>query len=153
MGDCRVLPPPRQPSSDKSDSPRRICERRTANKDVSAHLSSNATHAVSGALASSTETTAAENYTGSPGLLLQTANEQPSTSYNSNQRTNPKMVSNVMSHFNLQPRIVLQQIQTERKHWSSTPGVAELKSGCSEKSSGSDCGQTSDSEGGWIGKK
>ncbi|KAK2916151.1 hypothetical protein Q8A67_000525 [Cirrhinus molitorella] len=135
-----------EPSEDKSDESEEFVSEETANKDVSAHLSSNATHAVSGALASSTETTAAENYTGSPGLLLQTANEQPSTSYNSNQRTNPKMVSNVMSHFNLQPRIVLQQIQTERKHWSSTPGVAELKSGCSEKSSGSDCGQTSDSE-------
>ncbi|XP_016342440.1 uncharacterized protein LOC107689064 isoform X2 [Sinocyclocheilus anshuiensis] len=131
-----------EPSGDKSESEESEYEE-TVNKDRSAHLSSSATHAVSGALASSIETTVPEYYTGSPGLLPQRAIEQPTTSYKSNQRTKPELVSDIMSHFNLQPRIVLQPIMTEYKYWSSVPRVADLKSGCSEKSSGFDHKQTS----------
>lgn len=125
-----------QPSGDKSDESEESVSEEMANKDGSAHLSSSATHTVSGSPASSTETIAAANHTGSPGLLPQTAIEQPTTSYKRNERTKPEMVSNIMSHFNMQPRIVLQPIRTERKYWGSMPGVADLKSSCSEKSSG-----------------
>ncbi|XP_073697905.1 uncharacterized protein [Garra rufa] len=133
-----------EPSGDKNDESEESEIEETVNKDGSAHLSSSETHAVPGNLASSTETTAAANFTGTPELLPQTSIEQPTTSYKSNQRTNPKMVSNII-HFNLQPRIVLQPIETKHKYWSSMPGVADLKSGCSEKRSGSDHGQTSHS--------
>ncbi|XP_050961781.1 uncharacterized protein LOC127162905 isoform X3 [Labeo rohita] len=125
-----------EPSGDKSDESEESVSEEMANKDGSAHLSSSATHTVSGSPASSTETIAAANHTGSPGLLPQTAIEQPTTSYKRNERTKPEMVSNIMSHFNMQPRIVLQPIRTERKYWGSMPGVADLKSSCSEKSSG-----------------
>ncbi|XP_016108297.1 uncharacterized protein [Sinocyclocheilus grahami] len=114
-----------EPSGDKSDESEESGSEETVNKEGSAHLNSNATHAVSGALASST------------------AIEQPTTSYKSNQRTKTKLVSDIMSHFNMQPRIVLQPIMTSCKYWSSVPGVADLKSGCSEKSSGFDHEQTS----------
>ncbi|KAL0198056.1 hypothetical protein M9458_006596, partial [Cirrhinus mrigala] len=124
-------------SGDKSDESEESVSEEMVNKDGSVHLRSSATHAVSGAPTSGTETTAAANHTGSPGLLPQTAIEQPTTSYKSNQRTKPEMVSNIMCHLNLQPRIVLQPIRTERKYWGSMPGVADLKSGCSEKSSSS----------------
>uniref|UniRef100_A0A673GWC9 Zinc finger protein Xfin-like n=1 Tax=Sinocyclocheilus rhinocerous TaxID=307959 RepID=A0A673GWC9_9TELE len=114
-----------EPSGDKSDESEESGSEETVNKDRSAHMNSNATHAVSGALASST------------------AIEQPTTSYKSNQRTKTKLVSDIMSHFNMQPRIVLQPIMTACKYWSSVPGVADLKSGFSEKSSGFDHEQTS----------
>ncbi len=114
-----------QPSGDKSDESEESGSEEMVNKDGSAHLNSNAAHVVSGALASST------------------AIEQPTTSYKSNQRTKTELVSDIMSHFNMQPRIVLQPIMTACKYWSSVPGVADLKSGCSEKSSGFDHEQTS----------
>ncbi|XP_058626100.1 zinc finger protein Xfin isoform X1 [Onychostoma macrolepis] len=114
-----------EPSGDKSDESEESGSEETVNKDGSAHLNSNATHAVSGALESST------------------AIEQPTTSYKSNQRTKTELVSDILSHFNMQPRIVLQPIMTACKYWSSVPGVADLKSGCSEKSSGFDHEQTS----------
>lgn len=95
------------------------------NKDRSAHLNSNATHAVSGALASST------------------AIEQPTTSYKSNQRTKTELVSDIMNHFNMQPRVVIQPIVTACKYWSAEPGVADLKLDCSEKSGGFHHEQTS----------
>uniref|UniRef100_A0A8C1ZZY7 Zgc:66474 n=1 Tax=Cyprinus carpio TaxID=7962 RepID=A0A8C1ZZY7_CYPCA len=107
-----------EPSGDKSDESEESGIEETVNKNRSAHLNSSATRAVSGALASST------------------AIEQPTTSYKSNQRTKTKLVSDIMSHFNMQPRIVLQPIMSACKYWSSVPGVADLKSGCSEKSSG-----------------
>uniref|UniRef100_A0A8C2DSM9 C2H2-type domain-containing protein n=1 Tax=Cyprinus carpio TaxID=7962 RepID=A0A8C2DSM9_CYPCA len=130
-----------EPSGDKSDESEESGSEETVNKDRSAHLGSSATHAVSGALASSIETTVPENHTGS--LLPQRAIEQPTTSYKSNQRTKPELLSDITSHFSLQPRIVLQPIMTEYKYWSSVPRVADLKSGCSEKSSGFDHKQTS----------
>ncbi len=65
---------------------------KTGNKDGSAHLISNATHAVSGALASST------------------AIEQPTTSYKSDQRTKTELVSDSMSHFNMQPGLFYNQL-------------------------------------------
>uniref|UniRef100_A0A8C1U0X9 C2H2-type domain-containing protein n=1 Tax=Cyprinus carpio TaxID=7962 RepID=A0A8C1U0X9_CYPCA len=130
-----------KPSGDKSDESEESGSEETVNKDRSAHLGSSATHAVSGALASSIETTVPENHTGS--LLPQRAIEQPTTSYKSNQRTKPELLSDITSHFSLQPRIVLQPIMTEYKYWSSVPRVADLKSGCSEKSSGFDHKQTS----------
>ncbi|XP_042576486.1 uncharacterized protein LOC109054022 isoform X3 [Cyprinus carpio] len=107
-----------EPSGDKSDESEESGIEETVNKNRSAHLNSSATRAVSGALASST------------------AIEQPTTSYKSSQRTKTKLVSDIMSHFNMQPRIVLQPIMSACKYWSSVPGVADLKSGCSEKSSG-----------------
>ncbi|XP_052400465.1 zinc finger protein 236 isoform X4 [Carassius gibelio] len=132
-----------EPLGDKSgESEESECEE-IVNKDRSTHLSSIATHAVSGALASSIETTVPENYTGSPDLLPQRAIEQPTTSYKSNQTTKPELVSDIKSHFNLQPRIVLQPIMTEYKYWSSVPRVADFKSGCFEISSGFDHKQTS----------
>ncbi|XP_043090569.1 uncharacterized protein zgc:66474 isoform X3 [Puntigrus tetrazona] len=114
-----------EPSGDKSDESEEAASEETVNKGRSAHLNSNAIHAVSGALASST------------------AIEQPTTSYKSNQRTKTTRVSDIMSHFNMQPRIILQPIMTACKNWSSVPQVADLKAGCPGKSSGFDHEQTS----------
>ncbi|XP_026063761.1 uncharacterized protein LOC113046886 isoform X2 [Carassius auratus] len=114
-----------EPSGDKSDESEESGSEETLNKDGSAHLKRSATRAVSGALAS------------------RKAIEQPTTSYKSNQRTKTKLVSDIMSHFNMQPRIVLQPIMTACKYWSSVPGGADSKSGCSEKSSGSGHEKTS----------
>ncbi|XDV13413.1 hypothetical protein PO909_001818, partial [Leuciscus waleckii] len=88
----------------------------TGNEDESAHLSSSTTRAVSGALASSTETTGMEGHTGSLGLLPQTAIEKPTTCNKKNQRTKPELFRNILSQFNLQPRIVLEPIMTKFKH-------------------------------------
>lgn len=138
MVDCPF--PPIQPPGNNSDKSEESVGEETVNEDGSAHLSSGTTHAVSGALASSSEATVLEDYTGCLGLLPQTATEQPTTCDKTNQRTKPELFSDVMSHFNLQPRIVLEPITSECKYWSSVSGG--LKSGRSERS-GFDHEQTS----------
>lgn len=135
MVDCPF--PPIQPPENNSDKSEESVGEETVNEDGSAHLSSGTTDAASGALASGSTATVLEDYAGDLGLLPQTVIEQPTTCNKSNQRTKP---SDIMSHFNLQPRIVLEPITSECKYWSSVSGG--LKSGRSERS-GVDHEQTS----------
>lgn len=138
MVDCRF--PPIQTPENNSDKSEESVGEETGNEDESAHLSSSTTRAVSGALASSTETTGMEHHTGSLGLLPQTAIEKPTTCNKSKQRTKPELFRDILSQFSLQPRIVLQPIMTEFKHRSLVSG--DLKSGRS-KISGFDHEETS----------
>lgn len=124
--------PPIQPPGNNSDKSEESVGEEMVNEDGSAHLSSGTTHAASGALASSSKATVLEDCTGGHGLLPQTVIEQPTTCNKSNQRTKPELFSDILSHFNLQPRIVLEPITSECKYWSSVSGG--LKSGRSERS-------------------
>ncbi|XP_048064460.1 uncharacterized protein zgc:66474 isoform X2 [Megalobrama amblycephala] len=129
-----------EPPGNNSDKSEESVGEEMVNEDGSAHLSSDTTHAASGALASSSKATVLEDYTGGLGLLPQTVIEQPTTCNKSNQRTKPELFSDALSHFSLQPRIVLEPITSECKYWSSVSGG--LKSGRSKRS-GFDHKQTS----------
>ncbi|XP_039542106.1 zinc finger protein Xfin isoform X2 [Pimephales promelas] len=104
----------------------------TGNEDESTHPSSSTTRAVSGALASGTETPGMEDQTGSLSLLPQAAIEKPITCDKNNQRTKSEIIKDILSKFSLQPRIVLEPVMTEFKYRSSVSG--DLKSGCSKRS-------------------
>lgn len=111
--DCRFPSIQTPENSDKSEE---SVGEETGNEDESAHLSSSTTRAVSGALASSTETAGMEDHTGSLGLLPQTAIRKPTTCNKNNQRTKPELFRDILSQFNLQPRIVLEPIMIKFKH-------------------------------------
>ncbi|XP_051571289.1 uncharacterized protein LOC127450884 isoform X2 [Myxocyprinus asiaticus] len=106
----------------------------TINEDKSAHLSISATDPVSQDLCQ--PQSALQACTGSLNILPQTVTGQP------NQRTESELVSDVISHINLQPRIVLEPIMTECKYLSTVSGVGDVKTDSSERS-GFDLEQTS----------
>ncbi|XP_067269442.1 uncharacterized protein zgc:66474 isoform X3 [Pseudorasbora parva] len=121
-----------EPPGNNSDKSEESAGEETVNEDGSAHLSSSTTHAVSGTLTSSTETTGMDDCTDSVCLLPQTTIKQLTTCNKSNQTVKPELFSDIMSHFSLQPRIVLEPIMTECKYWRSVSG--DLKYSHSERS-------------------
>ncbi|XP_051988264.1 uncharacterized protein LOC127647823 [Xyrauchen texanus] len=120
------------PLSGNRDESKESAGEETINEDKSAHLSTSATDPVSQDLCQ--PESALQACTGS--LLPQTVTGQP------NQRTESELASDVISHINLQPRIVLEPIMTECKYLSTVSGVGDVKADSSERS-GFDLEQTS----------